>query len=45
MTNEERNAVIEQCAVVAEQTVDGSHEGNERARLIAETLRSMKMEG
>jgi hypothetical protein len=44
MTINERNALIERCAAVAENELDGNHDGNTRARQIAALLRSMKGE-
>jgi hypothetical protein len=41
MTIEERDAVIERCAVAAENELDGNHEGNLRAAQIATVIRSM----
>lgn len=39
MTAAERNAVREQCAVIAEREMDGEHAGNERAQQIADLIR------
>lgn len=42
MTPAERNAVREQCAVIAEREMDGEHAGNERAQQIADLIRISK---
>ena len=42
MTPAERDAVIEECAVVAERELDGDHNANQRALQIAALLRTMK---
>lgn len=42
MTPAERNAICEECAVIAENETDGQHVGNLRAQQIADLIRSSK---